>query len=644
MSESLHAGFLPLWNPYINFGIPQYADMNSGYWSPITWIIAGSVGYNAYTVTIETLFYILLGGLGFYKLCSHWIDSKNVSIIAGLAFMCCGYHVAHLQHFNWLSGSAFLPWCMWSYIKFLKGRTWLSTLSTVLLFYLFVASAHPGLIIGSFYFFAAIMLFCFFQNGREVGHTIRLKRYAVDHTIFISALLLLSFGIIAGYSDIVPHFVRGEKIPLSASIVHSSNIRTYLSFLLPFSTVKNEAFFNTELTLRNSYFSLTMLVFFLTAIIRRKNPWQKFLLGLGLVFGLLSSGGIITEIAHEYLPFIGYVRLVGEFRIFAIIPFILVAALELDKFTTQSKVEAFQKLKLISWAIASILCALLTWAVFIVVTKGNSFLLNISNLQSPTGFADLAKQIVDSITFYDTIWIQSSIQLILLSQLYRALKSRNLNYIKWIIIIDVILTSMLNIPFTGVGKTSVSHLQSVLDKSPKGIPIPELKPISNNDTLSKNDDDLIGSWSMYNKQPGTLKEMPYPIQLRNMRSFFDNSQQTEINYFEKPFLYTDNGKAALTILNFSPNKIVLKAKVDTTSRLILLQNYYLHWRYRTNGESQSMLKEGINFMAVPLNKGNNEITLFFDPKHIKVAMCVSAMIFIVYVLLFLFFKVKQKQI
>src|SRR5687768_12732894 len=58
MSESIHAGFLPLWNPYINYGIPQYADMNAGYWSPITWLVASTIGYNAYTFTIEAVCYI----------------------------------------------------------------------------------------------------------------------------------------------------------------------------------------------------------------------------------------------------------------------------------------------------------------------------------------------------------------------------------------------------------------------------------------------------------------------------------------------------------------------------------------------------------------------------------------------------------
>src|SRR6187549_2828878 len=78
MSESIHAGHLPLWNPYINFGIPQYGDMSGGYWSPITWLIASTVGYNAYSLTIELLLYILIGGIGLYKLTGFWQLDKRV--------------------------------------------------------------------------------------------------------------------------------------------------------------------------------------------------------------------------------------------------------------------------------------------------------------------------------------------------------------------------------------------------------------------------------------------------------------------------------------------------------------------------------------------------------------------------------------
>ncbi|MBI3883213.1 MAG: hypothetical protein HY305_03110, partial [Sphingobacteriales bacterium] len=133
MSESIHAGYLPLWNPYINFGIPQYGDMSSGYWSPVTWLTASTIGYNAYTFTIEALFYILLGGLGMYKLTGVWQLDKNIRLIAGVAFMCCGYNIGHLQHFNWLSGTAFLPWCLWSYILLLEHFSLRNVIKTAIL-------------------------------------------------------------------------------------------------------------------------------------------------------------------------------------------------------------------------------------------------------------------------------------------------------------------------------------------------------------------------------------------------------------------------------------------------------------------------------------------------------------------------------
>src|SRR5687768_4484652 len=115
MSESIHAGYLPLWNPYINYGLPQYGDMSASYWNPLTWLIASTVGYNAWTLTLEILFYILLSGVGMYRLTRKFTSIKKVAILAGIAYMCCGYNVGHLQHLNWLSGAAFLPWCVYAY-------------------------------------------------------------------------------------------------------------------------------------------------------------------------------------------------------------------------------------------------------------------------------------------------------------------------------------------------------------------------------------------------------------------------------------------------------------------------------------------------------------------------------------------------
>ncbi len=642
MSESIHAGYLPLWNPYINFGIPQYGDMNAGYWSPVTWLIAGTVGYNAYSFTLELLLYILLGGWGMYKLSGHWIQNKNICILTGLAFMCCGYHIAHLQHFNWISASAFLPWCFWSYLNLIHKRTVTTTLTSVLLFYLFIASAHPGLIIGAFYFFLAILFFSFFKNDQGTHFKKRLLQYCTTQLFFILAMVLLSAGIIAGYSDIIPHFIRGEKISLESSLPHSSNIKTWISLLLPFSTVKNNAFFDTELTLRNSYFSLTFLLFLVVAVVSKKSRWQKFLLFLGLTFALLSAGGPVKIFAHHYIPFIGYVRLAGEFRIFAIIAFIIVAAIELNKYFSNEQNNESNKLKWISYILGIILITCCCWALYNIIINNQSILFNLANIQSFKGFPEKTKYIIDTISFYDALLIQGFIQLILLSLVYRSMQSKKIRMLRFLLIADIILSSLLNIPYTGVGKTTVSHLQSVINLSPKGIPIPPLQPVKNNDTIPASENALIGNWSMYNKQIGTTKEMPYPIQLNNMRTFFDSTLgEAGAKYFEKPFLYTNEGNADITILNFSPNEIRIRVVADSTSKLVVLQNEYPHWIYAKNGVIQKVGQEGFNFMAVPVNKGKNEIVLLFKPTHIKIAMYISALVFILYIFIIVFYKTKR---
>src|SRR5438045_6426973 len=119
---------------------------------------------------------------------------------------------------------------------------------------------------------------------------------------------------ITGYADIIPHFSRADKIPLAATLKSPASLQSWISAILPLSTVKNDSFFATDISMRNIYFSLTLLLFLLTGIFR-KNGWQKFFLYTGLIFLLLSSGGIFKMFAYKFIPLIGYVRLDGEFVI-----------------------------------------------------------------------------------------------------------------------------------------------------------------------------------------------------------------------------------------------------------------------------------------------------------------------------------------
>jgi hypothetical protein len=641
MSESIHSGYLPLWNPYINFGIPQYGDMSSGYWSPVTWLVASTVGYNAYSFTIELLFYILLGGLGMYKLTGFFKLDKRVRIIAGIAFMCCGYNVGHLQHFNWLSGAAFLPWCFWSYLQLLKVFSLRNAIAAALFFYMLIASAHPGITICAVYFFIAVLVFHFLKNEPAIPYKTRIKHIGSTNGIFLFLLLILSSGLIAGYLDILPYFVRGEKVSLAESLGEPANLQTWISALFPFATVKNDSFYQTDISMRNSYFSLALLVFFLLTVISKKNSWQKFLLLTGIIFALLSSGGLFKEFAYHFMPFIGYVRLNGEFRIFTLLCFILMAAIELSRFIEQQK--RFEgNIKWLYYIIEIIVITCISYGMYKAFT-GESIVFKIKTVLAENGFALKLKAFIDSLSFYDTLWIQGIIQLLILWLIKWCLKFSNWNLLLKIVIADMILACLLNIPFSGVGKASVAQVQAVLNKSPKGIPVPALRSLLKNDSLPTEEKKLVGDWSMYNKQIGTREEVFYPVALKNMELFYKAAAlQPNGSYLDQPFVFTTGtGINDIAVRSFSPSHIAVDVNADSATTMVLKQNFYPHWYVTTRTEKRQVDSFGINFMAAPLVKGPNKVEFSFEPTFIKWAMLISLLSFVIYCILLIVLKTKQ---
>ncbi|MDB5202390.1 MAG: putative rane protein [Ferruginibacter sp.] len=641
MSESLHAGYIPLWNPYINFGFPQYGDMSGGFWSPVTWLIALTVGYTPYTFTIEALSYILIGGIGMHQLCGYFKLSQVARIMAGLAFMCSGFNVGHLQHFNWLSGAAFLPWCFYSYLLLFKSASAKNILLNIFLFYMLVASAHPGISIGAAYFFLAVFMFMFVKK-RAACLPQKIRQSLFPQFILLTGFVLLSAGMIMGYMDILPHFVRGEKLTADDISGNGTGLRSWMSVLLPFATVKNDGFFLTDLSLRNSYFGLTGILFFLLALTRRSTGWQQYLRVCGAIFFLLSLGGMFTSFAHRFLPMIGFVRLTGEFRIFALICFIPVAAMELDKFLREAMVWS-GRIKYIYWILEAALAAAITYGLICSIDKHDSFLYRLETISAAGGLSSKLKALVDGISFYDTLWIQGFIQLFLIWSLKYSLREKRMGLLKKIIVADLVIACLLNIPFTGAGKASVSDLQQVLGKSPHGIPIPSLEAISAHDSLPPAEKFLLGNWSMYNKQIGVKNWVPYPILLNNMHAYFMAAEKdSATTYLHRGFIFLENEQRGdtVSISHFSPNEIQLDVVASAPGKMILQQNYYPHWFYNNGSGKRSVDPAGMNFMSVPINKGRQHIVISFEPTNIKTAMIFSAVLFLLLIaaLLYVYFK------
>ncbi len=126
ISQSLHAGYLPLWNPYMNFGFPIYADPGFAFWNPITWLFA-IFGYSTYALTLEVLLYIFLAGVFMLHL-AKWLKlSAPIAFAVACMYMCSGFFTGSIQYINFITSAAFLPFtitkCFCNYWNYLLYET-----------------------------------------------------------------------------------------------------------------------------------------------------------------------------------------------------------------------------------------------------------------------------------------------------------------------------------------------------------------------------------------------------------------------------------------------------------------------------------------------------------------------------------------
>ncbi|PWU01204.1 MAG: hypothetical protein C5B52_07655 [Bacteroidetes bacterium] len=612
ISESLHASYLPLWDPYLNYGFPIYADMSAGFWNPITWLVAGTFGYNAYTYTLEELFYILISGIGMFYLTSYWKIVKPVRFISAISYMCCGYFVGHLQHLNWLEGAAFLPWTFFGYLLCLQRFSLKRILFAGLSFYMLLVSAHPGLIIAAFYFILSFGIGKIYV-GYKSGKVQFLKKFLLSNSVLIFTILLLSLGLIISYSEIIPFITRGEKLAPGAAQAEPTTIESWISFVFPFAVSQNFPFqhlFHNDHTVRNCYIGLVMLLFLMLALVSQKNRWQYFFLITGFAFLLLSAGGIIKTFAYKWVPLIGYVRINGEFRIISLFCFILAGTIALNNHIRNGWKYDW-KLRAVLNAVYVVLILTILGCTIIIIYTNESIFYDLRAQSNGESITSFLKKGIDTFSIYDCFLIQGILQLIFWSLIYRGINRRKLNLLVYACVLDLIFATLMNIPYTGVSKSTVKEFQSIIDRSPKNIPIPKLQPVTMNAMESPAVERMIGPWGWYNKQIGSVEEIAYPIAFKSTKKFFNSDLKDSADM--KPYAFLENNPEASTILvkHFSPTVMDFSVSSTKNSGFILKQNIYKGWTCRVDNQTVSIDTALITFMKCQLTQGSHEIKFEF---------------------------------
>ncbi|HEX5667271.1 MAG TPA: hypothetical protein VFX73_00640 [Chitinophagaceae bacterium] len=625
LSESLHAGNFPLWNPYLNYGFPVYGDMSLGYWNPGTWMIASVPGYNAYSFTAEMLLYLLLAVWGMYMLSSLWLTDVRIRQLAAVSYACSGFVVGHLQHFNWITGAALIPVCLYFLITYQRSGELKKLLGSLLSCFWLLTSAHPGISIGFIIF--CIPLLVYFNLLGE-------KKWARITVLFL-ATLVLSGGMIYGYSEVLPYTNRNSPIGNEVSIQNSTTTASWISFFFSMPITKNDAFFRNDISMRNCFMGILLLGSLAAVFFRKMRGPALYFSIVGLAFLILSSELILPF--YKEIPLVNYVRLNSEFRLFALLSFILGGSISLQEYLHRPN----KVLQRIVGCISILIGAVVLFALWQGSIKDSLSLLNLSfSGENPR---QAMKALIAGLTMEDTIIIHGSIQLVIGAIMIKFIRAGNVKRIVQIGILEIILATLLNLPFTGVGQLSPGKINNMVRESPQGLPSPSLLPEYLVTAQYPNTRKIIGSWELYSKEIAMDSLFPYPLIFTSTLKYFDSGNQ-EILRQRPPFFFIHDSNALIPKnFRYHGNTIEATARLSSSDTFLIKQNNYMHWKASIQGKTVPILSTYNTLMAVPVQPGNQTIRIEFQNPWIKIFLLTELILFIMLALAYAWIVLKKDQ-
>lgn len=309
-------GELPLWNPYLFLGFPQYAEPQMSTFYPPLWLAAVlPLG------TVYALLYALhlgLAAVGGYLLVRLLGGKPPGALLAGFvigfnAFMVSRLYGGQLPHLMTIS---YLPWLLAAAIWAIRKGSWTATiLAAVPLGLAFLAGFAPffPLLVGTM---VLVMLAMAFQAWRREGPQSSIR-------VLLQLVVLGSFATLLAAVQLLPtlEMARYSNRVAGASYEFASKMTLPVSSLVRLlmpdlfgSPVENASYWAQ--TPFNGYWEFAIYVGILPFLFyflswpfgrRRWRPWL--ILGLFGLLVALGSAGVVHRILYTVVPGFGFFRM-----------------------------------------------------------------------------------------------------------------------------------------------------------------------------------------------------------------------------------------------------------------------------------------------------------------------------------------------
>ena len=654
-SESVLNNQFPLWNPYLLYGVPIFADLVSVF-NPEFWIVANLFGYSNITLQLIFLMYVFIAGVSFNYFLKQFEVGQKLRLAFAVAYMLSGLTIGNAQHIAFVYAYAIVPFVLASYFSFVNQLNRVNFVRLSISLFLVIFGGYPGFTIILGYFLLSIFVYTLVINWSDKSY---LKRLFFYHLGLAITVILFSSVLIVAYIQGAPFFSRYSGLSLGLALKHSFTLKSVISFILPMATAADTQYFGTDPSMSNAYFGSISLVLFLFAFTKKSHKKESYLiLGFG-IFALLASLGnqfFLREFLYRYFPLMNMFQYPSIFRGFVIFSFLAFSGINSKDFD-------FNK---IDKKIVSGISALLVLLILVLVLC--------AFLHTERNYAEE----LPATTRFSNIILQGIIQCFVLAAfilaLWKVKDIRNFSFVMlFLFAFDGIISTQLNIRATVISEINPIEFYRYLKSSPKGFPIPELNAIGKNSDKNSENDFIWMNNNVFPKKvtfDGLVAFKPdgytflsdnYPDLLEAIKKepvvYFsgDARENSQINNFnsETIFLSKDDyskvqiedlksdKNSSLKISNFSPIRIEVQTNTESSQLLVYQQNYFSGWRVFVDGKQQNLLESNFTHMAVLVPAGEHSVIFEFKNSLIKTAFVFSYLILFALVTLFIYYTTKK---
>ncbi len=327
--DAIHQHCLPFWNPYQAMGIPAHADPQSGVFYLPVWLFALIFGkYTTVCCGAEFIFHTFVGGAGFYLLAHHFTQDRVSAFVTASCYLLSGFFVGNAQHLVWIISAAWLPWVVYYFIQLFEKPGWRATLLFPIAFSFMLTGGYPGFIFVTFYLLLCIAVF--YWIDKYINDKTSFKRILPwGLAAFILTLLICSPALFS-FFEIQPEITRGEALAFD-NVACPITLQSLSSLIFPYLVNSDPAFSHTDLSMGSIYMGLLMLPMLIIGLMKNRNCTAWVLFGFGVLCFLLAFGQALpfNKFIVMHVPFLSLIRLAGLYRLFFILPALLIAGIGL---------------------------------------------------------------------------------------------------------------------------------------------------------------------------------------------------------------------------------------------------------------------------------------------------------------------------